>query len=534
MLISESLSETLCISCKKRIVSYHYSRDKNYITMRLILFSIFLTVLSSFSANAQFTVRNCGAAKNRQQSLIDDPAFQNMDNAIQAHFNDYIKYNSVTTREDKIITIPVVVHVFYNSDAENISDAQVKSQIDALNRDYNAGSIDVNKTPSIFQKVLANCKIQFVLAKLDPNQAPTTGITRHQSSKQFWGLRDDVKKPASGGTQPWDSNKYLNLYVARIGDGVLGYSSSPGCKQEVEGVVIDPSCFGTTGIVHAPFNKGRTAIHEVGHWLGLNHIWGDTECGDDRIADTPIHQNAHYGTITNAIYSNCTGINTQDMTMNFMDYVNDESMWMFTEGQKAMMWSLLSKGGYRETLDNPSLANPTSTCDSPILGSVINRTSTTSTIAWAATGTNGYYTIEYRLKDATESIILNTESTQIELSNLKQARFYEFRIKVSCGNGNFSNWTEFNTTPKRSFLDGVNIYPNPINSILNIGLPSNVSATENVSWSLISQSGKVIYNSANNFNLNTIDMNDASVGVYFLELSTPYETVIKTVIKADF
>ncbi len=502
--------------------------------MRLLLLTIVLLVKLTSTSFAQFSVRNCGVTTSKQQLRLEDSNFKTNDDAIQARFNNYTKFNTVTTREDKTFIIPVVVHVFYNSEGENITDAQIQSQLDALNRDYNAGSIDINKTPVAFKKVLANCKVQFVLAKLDPNQAPTTGITRHKSTKQFWGLRDDVKKPASGGAAPWNPKNYLNFYVARIGDGVLGYSSFPGCKAEVEGVVIDPSCFGTTGIVHAPFNKGRTAVHEVGHWLGLNHIWGDADCGDDRISDTPTQQGAHYGTITQTLYSNCTGKNTEDMTMNFMDYVNDESMWMFTEGQKAMMWSLLTKGGYREALDAPTLANPASTCDAPIFGSVLNKTSTTTTLVWAKTGANGYYTIEYRLKNANQIDVASTEATQIELANLNQASVYEFRLKVSCGNGNFSNWAEFSTTEKQLFLDNVNIYPNPTNSILNIELPKNVSATENMNWRLISQSGQVINSSANNFNLNTIDMNDASIGVYFLELSTPYETVVKKVVKADF
>ncbi len=502
--------------------------------MRLILLLTVLVISFSFSSAAQFTIRNCGQSIIKKQTLLDDPTFQYTNEAIQANFKNYTNYNTAITREDKSFTIPVVVHVFYNVDAENISDAQIQSQIDALNRDYNAGSIDVSKTPTIFQNVLANCKIQFVLAKLDPNQVTTTGITRHKSITQFWGLKDNVKKPALGGNTPWNPKNYLNLYVARIGDGVLGYSSFPGCKADVEGVVIDPSCFGTTGNVHAPFNKGRTLVHEIGHWLGLNHIWGDADCGDDRINDTPVQQSAHYGTITNAVFSNCTGKSTQDMSMNFMDYVNDESMWMFTNDQKAMMWSLLSKGGYRETLNDPSLAISSSVCDNQIVSTVMNRTSTTTTLAWSNIGANGYYTIEYREKLYSQSITANTESTKIELSNLKQASIYEYRIKVSCGNGSFSNWTEFSTASKQLFLDAVNVYPNPTNSILNIALPINVSATENLSWRLISQTGQVINNSVNNFSLNTIDMNDASIGIYFLELSTPYETVIKKIVKADF
>lgn len=502
--------------------------------MRIILLSAILLISLSISSPAQFLIRNCGSTIVKNLTLLNDPAFQYMNEAIQAQFNNYTHYNTTTNREDKSFTIPVVVHVFYSVDAENISDAQIQSQIDALNRDYNAGSIDINKTPDIFKNVLASCKIQFVLAKLDPNQNSTTGITRHKSTTQFWGLKDNVKKPALGGVTPWNPKNYLNLYVARIGDGVLGYSSSPGCKAEVEGVIIDPSCFGTTGIVRAPFNKGRTAVHEIGHWLGLNHIWGDTECGDDRINDTPTQQNPHYGTITNATYSNCTGKNTQDMSMNFMDYVNDESMWIFTNDQKIMMWSLLSKGGLRETLNNPSLAISASVCDNPIVSSVLNTTSTTTTLSWLSTVANGYYTIEYREKLSARIVIVNTESTKIELDNLKQASTYEYRIKVSCGSGSFSNWAEFSTTLKQLFLDAVTIYPNPTNSILNIVLPNTVSATENISWRLISQTGQVINTSVNNFSLNTIDMNDASVGIYFLELSTPYESIIKKIIKADF
>jgi hypothetical protein len=239
--------------------------------------------------------------------------------------------------------IPVVVHVVYNAADENIPDAQVNSQIKALNRDYQLKNTDKNKVPTVWQGLVANVGIEFALATKDPGGKPTNGITRTQTQGTSFSTHDEVKFSAKGGQDAWNTKKYLNLWVCSLGGGLLGYAQFPGGPAATDGVVILNTAFGTTGTAAAPFNLGRTATHEVGHWLNLNHIWGDTsDCsGTDHVEDTPNAQLPNYGKPAFPHVSCQNGPNG-DMFMNYMDYVDDDSMVMFTHGQMARMQATLA------------------------------------------------------------------------------------------------------------------------------------------------------------------------------------------------
>jgi hypothetical protein len=243
----------------------------------------------------------------------------------------------------KLITIPVVVHVVYRSEEENISDAQVKSQIDALNRDYRAKNADRSKVPSIWKSLAIDSNIQFVLASKDPDGKATSGITRTATETTSFGVHDEVKSSKTGGTDAWPTDQYLNLWACNLGEGLLGYAQFPGGPTKTDGVVILYGAFGTTGAVKAPFNKGRTATHEVGHFLGLRHIWGDmNDCsGDDFVADTPHARESNFGK-PKFPHITCNNGPNGDMFMNYMDYVDDDAMFMFTAGQVARMNATLA------------------------------------------------------------------------------------------------------------------------------------------------------------------------------------------------
>lgn len=246
------------------------------------------------------------------------------------------------------ITIPVVVHVVYRTPIENISDAQVKSQIDVLNRDFGATNPDRSTIPSVWKGLSSDTNIRFALARKAPDGSSTTGITRNTTTLAVFGQDNGVKRRSTGGADPWPTDKYLNIWVCSLGGGLLGYAQFPGMPRRTDGVVILNTAFGTQGSAAAPFNGGRTAVHEVGHWLNLRHIWGDTEdcSGSDFVADTPPakHPNRDMPTFP---HISCTNGPNGDMFMNYMDYVDDAAMVMFTEGQTARM---------RATLDGPRLS----------------------------------------------------------------------------------------------------------------------------------------------------------------------------------
>ena len=255
--------------------------------------------------------------------------------ALQSWIQTQAAFNSMNTT---IISIPVVVHVVYYNSTENISTAQVQSQIDILNEDFRRLNADASNTPSIFQAVAADTEIEFCLATTDPNGNSTTGITRTSTSQTSFSTNDGVKYSSSGGVNAWNTAKYLNIWVCDISGGILGYAQFPGGPSSSDGVVCDYAYFGNIGTATSPYDLGRTATHEVGHWLNLRHIWGDSNCGNDFCNDTPEHSASNYGCPSYPSTSNCNGNGTSgDMFMNYMDYTNDACMNIFTQDQKTRM-----------------------------------------------------------------------------------------------------------------------------------------------------------------------------------------------------
>jgi hypothetical protein len=242
-----------------------------------------------------------------------------------------------------VIEIPVVVNVLYRTTAENVSLAQIQSQIDVLNKDFSATNSDINKTPALFQSVLSgNVNIRFVLDQ----------VIRKSTKKRSWGTNDAMKLSSQGGINATSPSTKLNLWVCTLSNSILGYAQFPGGPLATDGVVILNTGFGTTGTAAAPFNLGRTATHEVGHWLNLRHIWGDATCGNDQVGDTPQHNTANYGCPAYPHLSTCTGTPVE-MTMNYMDYTNDACMYMFSAGQKSRMAATFVSGGPRASFAQP-------------------------------------------------------------------------------------------------------------------------------------------------------------------------------------
>lgn len=279
----------------------------------------------------------CATHQVFEQQLAADPGLQARMDEIERFTEEAIRSGNRTLLPDGTMQIPVVFNVLYKTNAQNLSLTQLQSQINVLNADFSATNTEYSGIPALFQPVASgDCKITFVLDQ----------VFRKSTNKTSWQANDAMKKASQGGINPTSPTTKLNIWVCNLGGGILGYAQFPGGNPATDGVVLDNNATGNTGTAAAPFNLGRTATHEVGHWLNLRHIWGDATCGSDLVSDTPTHNTANYGCPTYPHLSTCSG-NPVEMTMNYMDYTDDACMYMFTTGQKARMQATYEIGGPR-------------------------------------------------------------------------------------------------------------------------------------------------------------------------------------------
>jgi hypothetical protein len=249
---------------------------------------------------------------------------------------------SPAAKEDVPVSIPVVVHVLHKKATEKIGLAQIQSQIDVINRDFNASNADISEVPAPWKGDVGNAKLKFVLATVAPDGSASNGVVFKKTTKAEFLQNNDMKFDNRGGSDAWPTDRYLNIWVCSLGGGLLGYAQFPGGPAATDGVVILNTAFGTSGIAAAPFNLGRTTTHEIGHWLNLRHIWGDTEdcSGTDFVTDTPNQQFPNRGKPTFPKLS-CSNGPHGDMFINYMDYVDDAAMVMFTREQVIRMRAAL-------------------------------------------------------------------------------------------------------------------------------------------------------------------------------------------------
>ena len=305
----------------------------------------------------------------------NDPAYAAMHDQAEAQLQAYVASHSNlrSSSASAIYTIPVVVHVVYRTTGQNISDAQIQSQIDVLNEDFGRTNPDTVNTPVPFQSIAAATNFQFCLARRDPSGNLTNGIERRSTTTTSWSTNDNVKHYSNGGLDAWDVNQYLNIWVCSIGGGILGYGEFPGTVHtNTYGVVIIFNSFGRVGLVSPPYNEGRTCTHEISHCFNLYHIWGDdagTCGGSDQVADTPNQTDATYGCYTFPHTDACSASSPGIMYMNYMDYSDDACLNMFTRLQASRMYnsihayypSLLSSSACQlpDGIDEDALSNLT-------------------------------------------------------------------------------------------------------------------------------------------------------------------------------
>jgi len=341
---------------------------------KLFLIAFVLTMLFTLSSPNLFAQdkqhRKCGTMDVHYRLMKTDSQYVknriDIENFTTLYTNQVEALGAAGLRSG-IVIIPAVVHVVYNTATENISDAQIHSQIDVLNEDYRRLNSDISTVPTAFQPFTADARIEFQLAVRDPDCNSTNGITRTNTTVTSFTSNDAVKYSSSDGHDAWPRDKYLNIWVCNLSGSLMGYAQFPGGSAATDGVVIDYTYFGTIGTVSSPFHLGRTTVHEIGHWLNLNHIWGDdgTACtGTDNVDDTP-NQSGYNTGCPSFPHVSCSNGPDGDMFMNYMDYVDDNCMVMFSQGQSTRMDATLY-GNRSDVVASDGLIPPTSTAAADI------------------------------------------------------------------------------------------------------------------------------------------------------------------------
>jgi len=275
--------------------------------------------------------RSCGAMAAHMMLLERHPSFRASQFRLEGATSRR-RDAGLDVKKVKVVSIKTVVNVVHKTAAQNVSDAQIRSQIAVMNKDFRATNSDKAKTPVPWKGLVGDARIQFKLVN----------VTRTATTKNGFTFDDGVKRASTGGIAPFRPKTHLNIWSCALTGGLLGYAQFPGGPGATDGVVINYQAFGTQGTAQSPFNKGRTATHEVGHYFNLRHIWGDTDdcSGSDLVADTPNCAGPNTGTPTFPVVT-CNNGPNGDMFMNYMDYTDDKAMFMFTAAQVLRMRTAL-------------------------------------------------------------------------------------------------------------------------------------------------------------------------------------------------
>ncbi|NTW31605.1 MAG: T9SS type A sorting domain-containing protein [Bacteroidetes bacterium] len=338
--------------------------------MKRIILSVITFILSFIVVHSQDIQNNSVEIKNyrrcatteymKKQKAINS-SLEKQIQQIEEFTQQWIKNNPTESKDKTIITIPVVVHVVYYNSAQNIPDGRINEQITILNNDY--GKLNTHSMGVFDPNLKVDTELRFCLAKRTPTGVYTTGIVRKQTTVNGFTDNDKVKHTSQGGSDQWNPNKYMNIWVCNFSeDGLCGYAQFPSSPLDNNyGVVINYKYFGLSGYQNAPYNLGGTTSHEIGHCFNLYHIWGDDygSCtGSDMCNDTPNQAEATYGNNSGLLTDACSGAPKGIMYMNFMDYSNDITYSNFTPNQKSRIQALFTTGGPLVSLKSSNGCTP--------------------------------------------------------------------------------------------------------------------------------------------------------------------------------
>lgn len=304
-------------------------------------------IADSVSLDSSAKLHACATHNSLNKMFEDHPEIKAEADRLEKFSQKVISEKSLRSskEEDEEITIPVIVHVVYNTDEQNIKWRQVKSQIDVLNNDFNMENEDIKDVPGFYKNRVADVGIRFELKRITRTKTDVEEFVDDKSTPR--DDKFDIANKKLGGKNSTDTSKYLNIWVGKFGGGFGGLALTPAARIEfpkLDGIYVDYRDFGTTDIAAEYGSLGRITIHEVGHWLNLLHLSGIvSNCkNDDGVSDTPKQAFEYLG---DAPYPQTVSCNTPDMTMNFMQ--SSSVLLMFTKGQKERMRATFEPGGPR-------------------------------------------------------------------------------------------------------------------------------------------------------------------------------------------
>ncbi|MDQ3050497.1 MAG: M43 family zinc metalloprotease [Bacteroidota bacterium] len=451
--------------------------------MRIPCLLALLLLFFADQSPAQLPER-CGTMTYHQEQLLADPSRVARMAEMEQHAMTWSDYNSLA-RMQGVLTIPVVFHVIHNNISENIPLIRILSQLDVLNKDFSRQNADAIFTPAAFAGAAANTNIRFCLAKRDPNGNATTGIVRKSTPVAGFTTNDSMKFDASGGSDAWPSDSYLNIWICNLTGNVLGFAQFPGGNPATDGVVIKYTTVGGpvfpgTG---TPYNLGRSATHEIGHWLNLLHVWGDAICGNDQVSDTPVQQTGNYGCPSFPHISCINGPNG-DMFMNYMDYTDDACMNMFTYGQAIRMNAVLN-GSRLPLLSSLGCLPPGAiACVLPTGLNATDITSSTATLSWDSVPGAASYRIRYKPVPFTGWSTTTSFTTSTTLNGLLNNVSYVYNVMAVCdySNSNYSDDGTFTTLGCTDTIHMNNSQATARSIITNADINSLVAAPGEEDW----------------------------------------------------
>jgi hypothetical protein len=316
---------------------------------------------------------NCSSHLKYAELLNNSAEFRANQQLLEDETRLFLDHNNLQRTNTATYIIPVVFHVIHTGGAGNISDAQIMDQISILNKEFPRQQADTSLTPAAFKALAAPFSVEFRLATIDPSGNCTNGINRIYSTTSTCSVDEDAIKSLSY----WPSNKYLNIWLVEsmhywgsTSCNGGGYATFPGGAATLDGINIRSdliSSIGTSATNTGWGNfRGRYLIHELGHWFNLRHIWGDANCGDDLIADTPPAEQDNYGcpSFPQKPFNACGGDGNGEMFTNYMDYTNGSCLNMFTIGQVTRMTAAINSSvSGRNNLWKPANLVATGTSD---------------------------------------------------------------------------------------------------------------------------------------------------------------------------